>query len=61
MMQEKSRIVRVTAYVEYEYFNTDSIEDAERMAFADAKEERSGIIGNRWTIELAEYQRERVY
>ena len=61
MSGEKSRIVRVTASVEYEYFNTESIEEAERMAFADAEEELGSIYAGKWTIELAEYQREREY
>ena len=61
MMEEKSRIVKVFATCEYEIFNSESVEDAERRAFADAEEELRSIIGSGWHIELAEFDRERVY
>lgn len=58
---EKSRIVKVFATAEYEIFNSESVADAENRAFEDAVEELRGIYAGNWSVELAEFQRERVY
>lgn len=61
MESEKSRIVKVFATAEFEVFNSESVEDAERRAFEDADMELRSIYAGNWTVELAEFQRERVY
>ena len=58
---EKSRIVKVFATAEFEVFNSASVEDAENRALEDAEEELRSIYAGNWTVELAEFQRERVY
>lgn len=61
MTEERSRIVKVYATCEYEIFNSESVQDAERRASEDAEEELGSIIGSGWNIELVEFDRERVY
>ena len=43
MEREKSRIVKVFATAEFEIFNSESVEDAERRAFEDADMELRSI------------------
>ena len=61
MSGEKSRIVKVYASCEFEYFDTDSVLDAENRAIEDAQEELSSIYAGKWSVDLAEYQRDREY
>lgn len=48
--KEKSRIVKVTATCEFEYFNTSSVIQAENMAVEDAEDELKGIYTGIWPI-----------
>lgn len=58
---EKSRIVKVFATAEFEIFNSESVEDAENRALEDAMDELRSIYTGKWSVDLAEFQRERVY